>query len=53
MKKEGKITRPFRYDLKEIPYDYTEVMADGFKGLDFIEYLKNRGRRFTTLYRRQ
>ena len=37
MKKEGKTTRPFRYDLNRIPYDYTENVTNRFKGLDFID----------------
>ena len=53
MKKVGKITRPFRYDLKQISYDYTVEMTNRFKILDLIKYLKNYGRRFVTLYRRQ
>ena len=52
MKKVGKITRPFRYDLNQIPY-YTVEVTNRFKGLDLIEYLKNYGWRFMTLYRRQ
>ena len=35
-KKVGKTTRPFRYDLNQIPYDYTEV-TNRFKGLDLID----------------
>ena len=34
MKKVGKITRPFRYDLNQIPYDYTVEVRNRFKGLD-------------------
>ena len=34
LKKVGKITRPFRYDLNQIPYDYTEEVLNRFKGLD-------------------
>ena len=52
MKKVGKTTRLFRYDLNQIPYDYT-VEINKFKGLDLIECLKNYGWRFMTLYRRQ
>ena len=52
LKKVGNTTRPFRYDLNQIPYDYTEV-TNRFKGLDLTEYLKNYGWRFVTLYRRQ
>ena len=37
MKKVGKTTRPFRYDLKQIPYDYTEQVTNIFKGLDLID----------------
>ena len=36
MKKVGKTTRPFRYDLNQIPYDYTVEVKDRFKGLDLI-----------------
>ena len=53
MKKVGKTIRPFRYDLNQIPYDYTVVVRNRLKGLDLIECLKNYGRRFMTLYRRQ
>ena len=53
MKKVGKTTRPFRYDLNQIPYDYTVEVRNRFKGLDLIECLKNYGQRFVTLYKRQ
>ena len=53
LKKVGKTTRPFRYDLNQIPYDYTVEVRNRFKGLDLIEYLMNYGRRLVTLYRRQ
>ena len=53
LKKVGKTTRPFRYDLNQIPYDYTVEMRNRFKGLELIECLMNYGRRFMTLYRRQ
>ena len=53
LKKVGKITRPFRYDLNQIPYDYTVEVRNRFKGLDLIECLMNYGMRFVTLYRRQ
>ena len=49
----GKTTRPFRYDLNQIPYDYAVEVTNRFKGLDLIECLKNYGRRFVTLYKRQ
>ena len=52
-KKAGKITRPFRYDLNPIPYDYTMEMTNRFKGLDLTECLKYYGWRFVTSYRRQ
>ena len=52
LKKVGKTTRPFRYDLNQIPYSYTVEVRNRFKGLDLIECLKNCGRRFVTLYRR-
>ena len=44
---------PFKYDLNQFPYDYTVEVRNRFKGLDLIESLKNYGRRFVTLYRRQ
>ena len=53
MKKVGKTTKPFRYDLKQIPYDYTVEVRNIFKELDLIECLMNYGWRFITLYRRQ
>ena len=37
MKKVGKTTRPFRYDLNQIPYDYTVNMTNRFQGLDLID----------------
>ena len=53
LKKVGKTTRQFRYELNQIPYDYTVEVRNRFKGLDLIECLKNYGWRFVTLYRRQ
>ena len=53
LKKVGKTTRPFRYDLNQIPYDFTVEVTNRFKGLDLIECLTNYGRRFMTLHRRQ
>ena len=53
MKKVGKATRPSRYDLNQIPYNYTVEVTNRFKGLDLIECQKNNGWRFMTLYRRQ
>ena len=53
LKKLGKTTRPFRYGLNHIPYDYTVEVRNRFKGLDLIECLKKYGQRFVTLYRRQ
>ena len=37
MKKVGKTTRPSRYDLNQIPYDYTVEVTNRFKGLDLID----------------
>ena len=51
LKKVGKTTRSFRYDLNQILYDYTGEVRNRFKGLDLIECLKNYGQRFMTLYR--
>ena len=53
LKKVGKTARPHRYDLNQIPYDYTVDMRNRIKGLDLIEYLMNYGRRFVTLFRSQ
>ena len=53
LKKVGKTTRPFRYDLNHIPYAYTVEVRNRFKGLDLIECLMNYGWRFMTLYMRQ
>ena len=53
LKKVEKIARPFRYDLNQIPYDYTVEVRNRFKGLDLIEYLMNYGWRFMILYRRR
>ena len=53
LKKLGKPTRPFRYDLSQIPYDYTVEVRNRFKGLDLIDRVpENYGQRFVTLYRR-
>ena len=38
MKKVGKTTRPFRYDLNQTPYDYTVEVRNRFKELDLIDY---------------
>ena len=48
-----KTTRPFKYDLNQISYDYTVEVTNRFMGLDLIECLTNYGWRFMTLYRRQ
>ena len=53
LKKVGKTTRPFRYDLNQTPYDYTVEVTNGLKGLDLIECLKNYVWRAMALYRRQ
>ena len=37
MKKEGKTTRPLRYDLNQIPYEYTVEVRNSFKGLDLLD----------------
>ena len=46
LKKVGKTTTPFRYDLNQIPYDYTVEVGNRFKGLDMIECLMNYGQSF-------
>ena len=53
MKKVEKTTRSFSYNLNQIPYNYIVEVTDRFKGLKLIEFLKNYGWRFMTLYRRQ
>ena len=53
LKKVEKTTRPLRYDLNQIPYDYTVEVINRLKGLDLIECLKNYRQRLVTLYRRQ
>ena len=53
LKKVAKTTRPFRYDLNQIPYYYTVEETNRFKVIDLIEYLKNYEWRFVTLYTRQ
>ena len=49
LNKVGKTTRPFRYDLNKIPYNYTVEVRNRFKGLDLIECMKNYGWRFMPL----
>ena len=53
LKKVRKTTRPFRYDLNQIFYNYTVELTNRFKGLYLIECQKKYGWRFMTLYRRQ
>ena len=54
LKKVGKTTRPFRYDLNQIRYDYTVEMRNRFKGLDLVDRVPvNYGQKFVTLYSRQ
>ena len=55
LKKVGKTTRPFWYDLNQIPYDYPVEVRNRFKGLDLIDRVPDElyGMRFMTLYRRQ
>ena len=53
LKKVGKTTRPFSYDLNQIPYDGTVEVRNRLKGLDLIQCLKNYGWSFMTLYRKQ
>ena len=49
LKKVGNTARPFRYDLNQIPYDYTVEVRNRFKGLDMIECLMNYGWRFNDI----
>ena len=54
LKKVGKTARPFRYDLNQIPYDYTVEVRNRFNGLDLIDRVPDElWRRYMTLYRRQ
>ena len=53
LKKVGKTTRPFRYDLNQIPCDYTVEVRNIFNGLDLIECLVNYGQRVVTMYNKQ
>ena len=54
LKKVGKTTRTFRYDVNQIPYDYTLEVRNRFKGLDLIDTVPDElGWRFVTLYRKQ
>ena len=54
MKKVGKTTRSFKYDLNQIPYNDTMKVMNRLKGLDLTDRgLKNHGRRFVTLHRKQ
>ena len=52
-KKVEKTTRPFSYDLNQIPYDYIVKVRNRFKALNHIQCMRNYGQRFVTLYRRQ
>ena len=54
LKKVGKTTRPFKYDLNQLPYNYTVEVRNRFKGLDMIDKVPDElWMRFMTLYRRQ
>ena len=53
LKKVGKSTSRFRYDLNQIPYEYSVEVTNRFKGLDLIECLKICGWRFVIVCRRQ
>ena len=54
LKKVGKTTRPFRYDLNQIPYDYTMEVTNRFKGIDLIDRVPEElGWRIVTLSRSQ
>ena len=52
LKKVGKTSRSFSYDLNHIPYDYMVEVTNRFKGLDLIDCLKNYRWRFVPLHRR-
>ena len=53
LKEVSKITRPLRYDLNQIPYDYIVEVTKNFKGLNLIDHLNIYGQRLIILYRRQ
>ena len=54
LKKVGKTTRPFRYDLHQIPYNYTVEVTNRFKGIDLIDRVPDElWMEVVTLYRRQ
>ena len=53
LKEVGKITRPFRYDLNQIPYDYTVEVTNRFQGLDLVYRLLEELGGSSTLYSRQ
>ena len=54
MKKVEKTTKPFMYDLNQIPYDYTVEVTDRFKGLDLTDRVPEElWTKFVTLYRRR
>ena len=53
LKKVGKTTRPFRYDLNQLPYNYRVEVTNSSTGLNLIGCVKNYGQKFVTLYRRQ
>ena len=53
LKTVGKTTRPFRYDLNQLPYNYRVEVTNSSTGLNLIGCVKNYGQKFVTLYRRQ
>ena len=54
LRKVGKTTRPFRYDLNQIPYDYTMQVRNRFKGLDLIDRVSDElWNEVCDIYRRQ
>ena len=54
MKKVGKTTRPFRYDLNQFPYDYTVELVNRLTGLDKVDRVsEDYGQRSVTRYKRQ
>ena len=52
LKKVGKTTRPFMYDLNQIPYNYTVEVTNRLKGLDLIDRVPEELWKFITLYKR-
>ena len=51
MKKVGETTKPFKYDLNQVPYDYTVEVTNRFKGLDLIDRVPEEQASWTLEYK--